>query len=65
MKSYSWNIQVVEDNEAGEIMEGTSGTESVLIGLNGRTSFKPPPEANLSICQFVNLSIYSASISAT
>jgi hypothetical protein len=35
--------------ETGEIMEGYSNTESVLIGLNIRTSCKPPSEVRIVI----------------
>jgi hypothetical protein len=52
MKSYFWKIQVVVDIETGEIMEGYSSTESVLIGLNMRTSCKPPSEAGIVISEY-------------
>jgi len=47
-----WKIQAVEGTETVEIMEGYSSTESVPIGLNIRTSCKPPSEARIVVSEY-------------
>ena len=48
-----WKIWVTEDTEIGEIMELYSITESVVIGLNIRTSCKPLLKARIVVSEWV------------